>query len=481
MADFKTADICGASPNLNGVLEKMDSLKNSLSSSLTVDPSALASTLSSEVSSLSSSLSGMIPELPSAPDVSLQAELTSLSKIDLSLPSGALAYKSKLDSIKSQFGDSLTNAGFSLDDLVSQVAPLNIPSVGGLTDAVSGAVSSLTGGVSGAVSDLTGGLSGAVSDLTGGLSGGGSSVDLCSVVPNFKLPDGATEAVESAAETLMADAPGVAEKLSEVTANAEVVTIQADLKRVVDAVADGTAYTKASVAVEIKSKDINQNSVKVARVKDNLSTTTEEVDGRTITKRERPRTVDTSVAQYFDKPVRKVKSAYVAFGNLPKVGFFGKGAYKDYETPYSSLHQLGENQIKLTALSGPTHNYPKTYPDGTIKEALVYNGKNIVETFTDTNIQVYMPVEILRVYGIPKNILTKSGYLSDIRPLKGKIVEIPYTFKKGSGLMDNYIVLENANAYAYVSIKYNKGGNYNGNYRDEALDIIQSGSKTVPT
>ena len=38
MADFKTADICGASPNLNSVLEKMDSLKNSLSSSLTVSP-----------------------------------------------------------------------------------------------------------------------------------------------------------------------------------------------------------------------------------------------------------------------------------------------------------------------------------------------------------------------------------------------------------------------------------------------------------
>ena len=113
MADFKTADICGASPNLNGVLEKMDSLKNSLSSSLTVDPSSLASTLSSEVSALSSSLSSMIPELPSTPDVSLQAELTALSNIDLTLPSGLLEYRSKLDSITNQFGDSLTASGFS--------------------------------------------------------------------------------------------------------------------------------------------------------------------------------------------------------------------------------------------------------------------------------------------------------------------------------------------------------------------------------
>ena len=269
MADFKTADICGASPNLNGVLEKMDSLKNSLSSSLTVSPSALSSTLSTEVSALSSSLSSMIPELPSAPDVSLQAELTALSNINLSLPSGLLEYRSKLDSITNQFGDSLTSAGVSLDNLVSQVAP-SIPSLPGAP-----------------------------------------SVDLCSVVPNFKLPDGATEAVESAAETLMADAPGVAEKVAEVTANPEVANVQADLKKVVDAVSNGTAYSKASTTVEIKSKDVAQTPIKVARVKDNLTSREETNDaGETVTIKERPRTVDTSVAKYFDKPVDETMYTY---------------------------------------------------------------------------------------------------------------------------------------------------------------------------
>ena len=187
MADFKTADICGASPNLNSVLEKMDSLKTSLSSSLTVSPSSLTSTLSSKVGELSSSLSGMIPELPSVPDVSLQAELTSLSNINISTPTGLLDYRSKLDSITNQFGDSLTNAGVSLDNLVSQVAPA-IPSLPGAP-----------------------------------------SIDPCSVVPNFKLPDGATEAVESAAETLMADAPGIAEEVEKVVANANITTIQTGL------------------------------------------------------------------------------------------------------------------------------------------------------------------------------------------------------------------------------------------------------------
>ena len=439
MADFKTADICGASPNLNGVLEKMDSLKNSLSSSLTVDPSALASTLSSKVGELSSSLSGMIPELPSAPDVSLQAELTALSNINLSLPSGLLEYRSKLDSITNQFGDSLSTAGVSLDNLVSQVAP-SIPSLPGAP-----------------------------------------SVDLCSVVPNFKLPDGATTAVESAGETLMADAPGVAEKLSEVTANAEVVTVQADLKRVVDAVADGTAYTKATKTVEIKTKDINQESVKVARVKDNLSTTTEVVGGQTITKRERPRTVDKSVAKYFDKPVRKVKVNYVALESLPKGGIFSKNAYRGYGSSFSSLHQRGEDNIKLTELRGRADfRAPKTYPDGTVKDALLVSGFNVVDTFTDTNVQVFMPVEIISVRGIPKNKLDKTGWVQNTKPsVKAAAVSIPYTFNRGSGVFDNYIVMENANQYAYIQIKYNKGGDYNGNYTDEALDIVKSGGSVA--
>lgn len=237
MADFKTADICGASPNLNSVLEKMDSLKNSLSSSLTVDPSALSSTLSSKVGELSSSLSGMIPELPSAPDVSLQAELTGLSNIDLTLPSGLLDYQSRLDSITSQFGDSLSSAGFSLDDLVSQVAP-SIPSLPGTP-----------------------------------------SVDLCSVVPNFKLPDGATEATEAAAETLMADAPGVAEEVEKVVANANVTTLQTSLATQTSAIKENTLYTKASTNTKIKVESSNVEVVgkttrEVQRPEDNITTTT---------------------------------------------------------------------------------------------------------------------------------------------------------------------------------------------------------------
>ena len=431
MADFKTADICGASPNLNGVLEKMDSLKNSLSSSLTVDPSALASTLSSKVGELSSSLSGMIPELPSAPDVSLQAELTALSNINLSLPSGLLEYRSKLDSITNQFGDSLSSAGVSLDNLVSQVAP-SIPSLPGAP-----------------------------------------SVDLCSVVPNFKLPDGATEAAEAAAETLMADAPGVAEKVAEVTANSEVANVQADLKKVADAISNGTAYTKASTTVEIKTQDVEQAPIKVARVKDNLTTKTEEVGGVTVTVKERPRTIDTSVAKYFDKPVEVTIDRFVSIDALPS------GLWKDkLNRAWRFRHRDSPEQSKSYINS--MMEAPIELEDGSIFTPLTESGINVLKNFTDTNIILFRPVKVIKIRGMLKDKLRKTGDLAGF-PYKKKegektgafvFFDVNKVFKRGTKDADNFIVIPNKDQFAYVDIKYEMGTTYNANFKDETRESL---------
>ena len=426
MADFKTADICGASPNLNSVLEKMDSLKSSLSSSLTISPSALSSTLSTEVSALSSSLSSMIPELPSAPDVSLQAELTALSNINISTPSGLLNYRSKLDSITNQFGDSLTSAGVSLDNLVSQVAP-SIPSLPGAP-----------------------------------------SVDLCSVVPNFKLPDGATEAVESAAETLMADAPGVAEKVAEVTANPEVANVQADLKKVVDAVSNGTAYSKASTTVEIKSKDVAQTPIKVARVKDNLTSREETNDaGETVTIKERPRTVDTSVAKYFDKPVDETMYTYAQWTALPEGGLFSGGKYY---TELKGQWDIRHKDSSSVSSSLPSHMIaPTEMKDGSFLNSVRYSGYYIVDRFTDTNIQLFRPVNILDITGILKDKLKKDGAPSSA----GGGVDIKnYTLNRGTKDVDNYVIIPNKEQYAYIQILFEQGTVYNANFKDETRESL---------
>ena len=418
MADFKTADICGASPNLNSVLEKMDSLKNSLSSSLTVSPSALSSTLSTEVTALSSSLSSMIPELPSAPDVSLQAELTALSNINISTPTGLLDYRSKLDSITNQFGESLSSAGVSLDNLVSQVAP-SIPSLPGAP-----------------------------------------SVDLCSVVPNFKLPDGATEATEAAAETLMADAPGVAEEVVKVTANANITTVQTGLATQTTAIKENTLYSKATTTTEVRTELSNIEIVgetkrEVQRPEDNFvettvtrSTTTEiksESGGEeTIVVAERPRVYpkgnyhlrDDNTETFFNTRHPKV------------VDFFNK-AKRLNARPSNRLHDFGnpfpllEIPYKVQVIYGVPIDDPKCYY---IRDGIEIFRKPFI-TFRHR----------LYTQELKQGDVTYENEYSQYRSLK-----LNFSDTKGQSTLE----LGSAQGLAFIKIGYSSFGDYDPSFRD---------------
>ena len=446
MADFKTADICGASPNLNGVLEKMDSLKNSLSSSLTVDPSSLASTLSSEVSALSSSLSSMIPELPSVPDVSLRAELTALSNIDLTLPSGLLEYRSKLDSITNQFGDSLTASGFSLDSLVSQVAP-SLPSLPGAP-----------------------------------------SVDLCSVVPNFKLPDGATEATEAAAETLMADAPGVAEEVATVTANAEVKVSQEAKDKELKGVSEGTTITKATETIEVSTDNtgivtVGASDRKVERPEDNFSTTTierststevisESGGEETIVVAERPREYPNGnyydraslSVFYFNSAIEEVKDLFNELyphgeritgdeSRARRARFtlnnFRNNKFYLREVPFriTSIHVMGDFDPGCINKNNDELRRPRFK-----RRHLIYSGTGLYGKDGDLGINVNSASAKLN---------TETGY-EDINDPFEESIRLNFSETRG----ESYISLRDPNRYAFIKILYEYFRNYDASFKD---------------
>ena len=446
MADFKTADICGASPNLNSVLEKMDSLKSSLSSSLTVDPSALSSTLSTEVSALSSSLSSMIPELPSVPDVSLQADLTALSNIDLTLPSGLLEYRSKLDSITNQFGDSLTASGFSLDSLVSQVAP-SIPSLPGAP-----------------------------------------SVDLCSVVPNFKLPDGATEATEAAAETLMADAPGVAEEVATVTANAEVKVSQEAKDKELKGVSEGTTITKATETIEVSTDNtgivtVGASDRKVERPEDNFSTTTierststevisESGGEETIVVAERPREYPNGnyydraslSVFYFNSAIEEVKDLFNELyphgeritgdeSRARRARFtlnnFRNNKFYLREVPFriTSIHVMGDFDPGCINKNNDELRRPRFK-----RRHLIYSGTGLYGKDGDLGINVNSASAKLN---------TETGY-EDINDPFEESIRLNFSETRG----ESYISLRDPNRYAFIKILYEYFRNYDASFKD---------------
>ena len=188
--------LCGANLNFDAITSSASDLKTSLKSKLGgagtfTSASDLTSLVDGKVSALTAQVSGLLPELPSVPPLSFQSELTSLASFDLNTPTGILDYQSKLSSITENFGSALSGAGFSLDDLVAQAAP----ALSSATDALSSAT-----------------------DL---LSGGASSFDICKDCPNFEIPAGATEAIQSAQESVLAQAEGALEEIATVATNVD--------------------------------------------------------------------------------------------------------------------------------------------------------------------------------------------------------------------------------------------------------------------
>ena len=115
MVDFTTPNLCGASEQFNKLAGQFASIKDSLQGQLEGEIDALKSELTSSLSVLEADIKGLIPELPDIPDVSLISQIQSL----VALPTGSLASLSALANISSQFGGALSQAGFSLDSLVS--------------------------------------------------------------------------------------------------------------------------------------------------------------------------------------------------------------------------------------------------------------------------------------------------------------------------------------------------------------------------
>jgi len=174
--------LCGANLNFDAITSASTDLKDSLKSKLGgagtfTSASDLKSLVDGKASTLTAQVQGLLPTLPTVPPLSFQSELTALAGINLSTPQGLLDYQSKLSSITNNFGDALSSSGFSLDDLVSQFAP-SIP-------------------------------------------GFSTSADVCKDCPNFEIPSGATEAFQSAQNSVLAQAEGAVEKIADIQTNVD--------------------------------------------------------------------------------------------------------------------------------------------------------------------------------------------------------------------------------------------------------------------
>ena len=209
---------CGANVDFNAITDATSDLKTKLTSQLGgnfTSASALKDAVSANITSVSANLSNMLPAIPEVPKLNFQSELTALAGINLSTPQGVLDYQSKLSSITENFGSALSGAGFSLDDLVAQAAP----ALSTATDALSGALDP-SASASSLINDAISEASSVASSL-GSIVSGGASFDVCKDCPNFELEAGATEALQKAQNSVLAQAEGAIEKIAEIETNVD--------------------------------------------------------------------------------------------------------------------------------------------------------------------------------------------------------------------------------------------------------------------
>ena len=212
--------LCGANLDLDAITSASTDLKDSLKSKLGgagtfTSASDLKSLVDGKASTLTAQVTELLPTLPTVPSLSFQSELTALAGINLSTPQGVLDYQSKLSSITENFGSALSGAGFSLDDLVAQAAPTLSAATGALSGELdpSASASSLINDAISEASSVASSLSSVVS--------GGTSFDVCKDCPNFELEAGATEAFQSAQNSVLAQAEGALEKLADIQTNTD--------------------------------------------------------------------------------------------------------------------------------------------------------------------------------------------------------------------------------------------------------------------
>jgi hypothetical protein len=116
VVDFANANLCGASPELNDVLSKLEDAKADITAKLDASASAASAAFGeakNELEGLKNKLQTI--EIPAIPKLNLQAEIASLT----SLVPGTPSFLSALAKVKLEFEDDIKGAGLDLGTLVA--------------------------------------------------------------------------------------------------------------------------------------------------------------------------------------------------------------------------------------------------------------------------------------------------------------------------------------------------------------------------
>lgn len=202
MPDISNPNLCGSDAGVNKLLNKFQEIKEEIEAGLDKAASELKAALDVELTELEGDLRALVPELPSAPALNLQAEIKALQGLIPGTPE-FIGLSTKLEN---EFGEALTQAGQDLNTIIEQAVP--------------------------AINAGLGELSGAVDSLLGG-----GLPDVCKLCGNLEKVEGEKDSdgndippVEKAAAVLQAKEVGEAEEESKIVENLNIKEAVAEVE-----------------------------------------------------------------------------------------------------------------------------------------------------------------------------------------------------------------------------------------------------------
>jgi hypothetical protein len=209
MADFNTPNLCGANEALNNASSKIENLINEIDSKIDAAASEAAAAFESKLTEVKAGLDGLAIDLPEAPAVNFQSEITSLiNDVDRTTAQGILSFNAKVAQLKQDFGDTLTEKGLDLNTLISNASTRLGKDVTAVSTTIDDVVTDISGAVTDAYSSVTNAVSGITSNISSGLGVSGvpgnitesisttttavTTGNICDLVPNLEIPSSAS-------------------------------------------------------------------------------------------------------------------------------------------------------------------------------------------------------------------------------------------------------------------------------------------------
>ena len=209
MADFNTPNLCGANEALNNASSKIENLISEIDSKIDAAASEAAAAFESKLTEVKAGLDGLAIDLPEAPAVNFQSEITSLiNDVDRTTAQGILSFNAKVAQLKQDFGDTLTEKGLDLNTLISDASTRLGKDVTAVSTTIDDVVTDISGAVTDAYSSVTNAVSGITSNISSGLGVSGVSGNItesisttttavttgniCDLVPNLEIPSSAS-------------------------------------------------------------------------------------------------------------------------------------------------------------------------------------------------------------------------------------------------------------------------------------------------